>query len=204
MGNIDWQHVESITIIEAACLLVGIDPSVLRTEPRNINERNATLHLASLRGSTPWEHDLIRAVKTRVLHAARVCVRSFGGEPYGFREVDPATVSVADVLESGGTTITPTALVSWCGKHNAPIPTALAKIGASQDTIGTYPEQLRAAIEAFEAVHSDAVALRGRSPKTALLEWLEQHKPKLSANARERIATVANWQPTGGAPKTPA
>jgi hypothetical protein len=45
--------------------------------------------------------------------------------------------------------------------------------------------------------------LRGRSPKAALLAWLETNKPDLSANARERIATVANWQPTGGAPKTP-
>jgi hypothetical protein len=67
-----------------------------------------------------------------------------------------------------------------------------------------YLEELRAAIEAFEAVHGDSSATKGRTPKQALLLWLEENKKgQLSENARERIATVANWQPSGGAPKTP-
>ena len=66
-----------------------------------------------------------------------------------------------------------------------------------------YPDELRAAIEAFEAVHADLARLRGRSPKTVVAEWLETHKPELSASARDRIAVVANWQREGGAPKTP-
>jgi len=64
-----------------------------------------------------------------------------------------------------------------------------------------YPQELAAAIEAFEAVHTADLA--GRSAKSVLLGWLNANRPQLSANARERIATVANWQPTGGAPKTP-
>jgi len=66
-----------------------------------------------------------------------------------------------------------------------------------------YPDELRAAIEAFEAVRADHTLLCGRSPKTVLAEWLEKHKPELSASARDRIATVANWQREGGAPRTP-
>ena len=65
------------------------------------------------------------------------------------------------------------------------------------------PEELRAALEAFNAVSGDIAAATGKSPKTLLLAWLQTNKPGLSANARDRVATVANWQPTGGAPKTP-
>jgi hypothetical protein len=67
----------------------------------------------------------------------------------------------------------------------------------------TYTEELRAAIEAFDAVSADPALTAKSSPKAALFAWLEANKPELSANARERIATVANWQPAGGAPKTP-
>lgn len=66
-----------------------------------------------------------------------------------------------------------------------------------------YPPELSIAIEAFTAVSLDPKALVGRSPRQALLRWLEENKPEIGRNARERIATVANWQPEGGAPQTP-
>lgn len=66
-----------------------------------------------------------------------------------------------------------------------------------------YPAELRAAIEAFNAVRHDAQAIAGKTPKAAISAWLETNKLELSGSARERIATVANWQPGGGAPKTP-
>lgn len=66
-----------------------------------------------------------------------------------------------------------------------------------------YPDELRAAIEAFEAVSSNPSATAKRTPKAALAGWLKMNKPELSANAQKRIATVANWLPAGGAPKTP-
>jgi hypothetical protein len=78
-----------------------------------------------------------------------------------------------------------------------------AEYNAAHPEHASYPDELRAAIEAFEVVHADPTRLRGRSPKTVLAEWLETHKPELSVSARERIATVANWQREGGAPKTP-
>jgi hypothetical protein len=67
-----------------------------------------------------------------------------------------------------------------------------------------YPQELSAAIEAFNAVRENSASTAKRSPKAALLAWLVVNKPDLSKNARERIATVANWQPSGGAPKSSA
>jgi hypothetical protein len=70
-------------------------------------------------------------------------------------------------------------------------------------SMSAYPEELRAAIEAFEAVHGDEAATRSKTPKAALKEWLETNRPDIGDNARARISTVANWKPSGGAPKTP-
>jgi len=64
-----------------------------------------------------------------------------------------------------------------------------------------YPEELRAAVEAFQAV--SRTFKPGRSPKTALTEWLAKHKPELGSHAINRVATLVNWQKQGGAPKTP-
>jgi hypothetical protein len=89
-------------------------------------------------------------------------------------------------------------------ERGAPIPSQLVKIKQQPRPPTDYPNELRAAIEAFEAVHGDPNAAAKRSPKAALTAWLKANRPELSSNARERIATVANWQPTGGAPKTPS
>ena len=76
----------------------------------------------------------------------------------------------------------------------------------------SYSPKLAAAVKAWEAVRSDPALTRGRSPKRALIRWLNQHADKLGlagedgapiAKAVEDVATVANWNTLGGAPKTP-
>lgn len=84
----------------------------------------------------------------------------------------------------------------------------LARFAASPkvnevESLASYPPELRAAIEAYRAIRNDPSALAGRSPREALERWLEENKPEIGFNARKRIATVANWSPQGGAPKTP-
>lgn len=74
---------------------------------------------------------------------------------------------------------------------------------SSVDATDNYPPELRAAIEGFHAVYGDPSAISGRTPKQALLKWLERNT-ELSKDARDRVATVANWLPKGGAPKTPS
>lgn len=69
-------------------------------------------------------------------------------------------------------------------------------------SLDRYPFELRIAIEAFEAVSTDASVTS--APKKAIRKWLDANKPDLTNEAKERIAVVANWKPTGGAPKTPA
>lgn len=70
-----------------------------------------------------------------------------------------------------------------------------------------YALKLAAAVRAWEAV-TDA---GNRSPKTALRKWLNERAALLgltlkdgkpNSKAVEEAATVANWKPEGGAPKT--
>ena len=61
-----------------------------------------------------------------------------------------------------------------------------------------YPIELDMALQAWQAV----TATEGKGkPKARLRAWLDGNT-KLSNEAKERIATVANWDKTGGATRT--
>ncbi len=65
----------------------------------------------------------------------------------------------------------------------------------------TYAEELAIAFEAHAAVSQ--AWHKSRSVKQQLMAWLKQNHPKLSQEAKERIAKICNWQKEGGAPLTP-
>jgi len=71
-----------------------------------------------------------------------------------------------------------------------------------------YAPKLAAAVRAWQSV-TDA---GGKHPKQALAKWLREHaaefgmtddEGKLNETGIEEAAKLANWQPGGGAPKTP-
>ncbi len=75
-----------------------------------------------------------------------------------------------------------------------------------------YAPKLAAAVQAWRATENES-AISGKSPKQALMKWLRVHAAdfgladedgKPNETGIEEAAKVANWQPTGGAPKTPA
>ena len=71
-----------------------------------------------------------------------------------------------------------------------------------------YAPKLAAAVRAWQAVTDPGKV----SPKKALTKWLREHaaefglsddEGKPNETGIEEVAKVANWQPGGGAPKTP-
>lgn len=71
-----------------------------------------------------------------------------------------------------------------------------------------YAPKLAAAVSAWMAVEDPG----GKHPKQALEKWLREHAAKfgltnedgtLNETGIAEVAKVANWQPSGGAPKTP-
>ena len=67
--------------------------------------------------------------------------------------------------------------------------------------ISNYPAELAAAIQAWRAVFKTTG--KGK-PKARIKAWLDAHETfkSLSSEAKERIATVANWNKHGGATRT--
>ena len=74
-----------------------------------------------------------------------------------------------------------------------------------------YAPKLAAAVRAWEAT-ADPSLVAGKSPKQLLVKWLREHAAeygltdedgKPNETGIEEVAKVANWRPTGGAPKTP-
>jgi len=71
-----------------------------------------------------------------------------------------------------------------------------------------YAPKLAAAVRAWQAVTDPA----GKHPKQALAKWLREHAAEFALTDDEgkpnetgidEAAKVANWQPSGGAPKSP-
>jgi hypothetical protein len=183
-------------IVTAAALLVGIDLQ----DSTDMDDWHALLRVAIGRGASRWERDLTRAIKTRTLLATRVAVKDLDSRKP--MQIDPRAVTEADLLDPSACEVSESALLAWCNETGAPIPPLLVH-PYDDDAVAGYPPKLRAAIEAFEAVSRDPAATATKSAKNALLAWLAEYKPELSINARDAVATVANWQPQGGAPKTP-
>ena len=74
-----------------------------------------------------------------------------------------------------------------------------------------YAPKLAAAVKAWLAFSGES-PIKGKSVKSALMKWLREHSPEFGLSGDdgkpnktgiEETAKVANWQPTGGAPKTP-
>jgi len=187
-----WEIVDPLSIQEAARLLAGLNP------------RPSTNRIDSNRGmaakAEAYEVALIRAVQGGRLHSAVPLAWQANGYDQWPVACDPAS----DELCSE-TKIPVVDLVQWAHSCGLPHHWHVNSSGLRQGTsdLSRYPDELRAAIEAFDAVRDTPKATAGKSAKQALAAWLEANKPELSANARDRIATVANWQQVGGAPKTP-
>ena len=185
-----------MNLVEAAALLSGIDLSAAINE----RERESLERIASRRGADAWVQELVRAIRAHTLEAGQLAIRNLTTRRS--TKIDPRTVSNADLLEPSDCYISNDALVKWCMECGAPVPAQLVKIEQQPRPSADYPEELRVAIEAFHAVYADTSAISGRTPKQALLKWLE-HNSKLGKDARDRVAMVANWNRKGGAPKTP-
>jgi hypothetical protein len=184
-----WRYADVISLRDAACVLTDTDPH--KFQRNRVLPSNAETMLDVLR----------QAAVMRRLPVFAAWVYDDGG----FNELMPAA---ADALTphtflADSTTVKIADLAQWCDAKRIPHLWLDPATRQTEPTATGYPDELRAAIEAFNAVHGDPSATAKRSPKAALTAWLEANRPGLSANARERIATVANWQPTGGAPATP-
>lgn len=208
--SLEWLlRSQKLTILQAALLIADLNPLICefsnedRPENSNIYEGGDRVPLAKVA--------LFRAVYQEIVRVGEEGkLRVEWDEDFlDFIDADSSYVLVEDLKE----------WLLLCGLRPAFFfpeddsrDTKDKKYYAFQDpTHPRYVPKLAAAVAAWEAVNE---AKGGKTVKATLAEWLRQNADqydlhnkktgKLKEDVIEQISSVANWEPTGGAPKTPA
>ena len=192
-----WKFLDELNVFQISLLLAGHDPAPLERIPYS-----------------EWSDEIVDAVAP-YLTSLKSAVRTgrldtlFQPWTYDSEDID-WTRTLVDVWT----------LRVWLGKKGMPAnffdlpPLDFGSPLALDDPSSQfYSQKLAAAVAAWTAVTSDPARRRGKSPKRAVAEWLTENAAKLgllnpdgtvNKQGIEEIAKVANWQPNGGAPKTPS
>jgi hypothetical protein len=192
MDSLDyWRLCDEVSVVQAALLIVGEDPSESQDDIDNWEARNRP------KGYDAAKTALANAIKAKRLQANIV-------EYDDVSEISPhrTTIAVSD-------------LKAWLKSRGLetgfffPEPTGPDYLSADGSH---YSPKLAAAIEAWRAVSTNEELRRGKTVKQAVVVWLRQHAnefglTKDDGNPNEQgiedVAKIANWDTKGGAPKTP-
>lgn len=203
MESLDyWRLCDELTIVQAAILIAGADPSSItdnierwdvEKRPAGYEAAKAALSNALLRGKI--DGNLVPKLEY-----------DFNGNECG--EL-PGTVDIHSSF------VKVEALRQWLAdrgfKRGFFFPEGADRPDYLNPGSPRYAPKLAAAVHAWEQA-SNSSLLKGKTPKKALSKWLREHAAEYGLTGEdglpnetgiEEIAKVANWQPTGGAPKTP-
>jgi hypothetical protein len=183
-----WRICDELTVAQAILLILGEDPTGRGEESDG-----------GRAGFQPLKLALVNAIRKKRLPA----------------EIPDSTVDVAFQLDQA--TVAVDDLRRWLTSRGLKPQFFFPEAKSGPDYLSkdhfNYSPKLAAAICAWMAVSGDPELRRGKSVKQALDVWLRQHAnefglTKEDGNPNEQgiqeIAKIANWDPKGGAPKTPA
>lgn len=196
-----WRLCDELTIYQAALLIAGVDPATYEHVEKLVAPDRP-------KGFDAAKHAITNAVRREDIESEVIALTDYDsfGQPNGIipGSVDPA-VSRVNVE----------ALRAWLRRRGLKSGFFFPEGSDAPDYLDKshprYAPKLAAAVQAWQATGSDA-AVSGRSPKKALEKWLREHAAELGMSDEdgkfnelgiEEVAKVANWQPGGGAPKTP-
>jgi hypothetical protein len=203
MEDLDyWRLCDELSIVQAALLIAGRAPSS---------------DAAYIEG---WEAEKrplgYEAAKTAISNALRR--GAISGKVIPIYEYDingNECGEVVDSIDFAKSRIEVESLRTWLAGRGLKTGFFFPEPRAPQDYLDPshprYAPKLAAAVLAWQATGNEAT-ISGKSPKQALMKWLREHAAefgmtdddgKPNDTGIEEAAKVANWQPTGGAPKTP-
>ena len=199
-----WRLCDKFSIVQAALLAIDVEPSVegKNVETKPIEERPP--------GYEAMKYALVQALQAKqisgnlVRDPARVKTDAHG-----------MNVSlIASAVHLHQSSVEVASLGSWLDKHGIENRFFSLERTATRAYLDPdsprYAPKLDAAVRAWEAMDNPHL-LSGKTPKTALMNWIRQHATELglvgengrpNQTAIEEVAKVANWNPKGGAPKT--
>ena len=203
MESLDyWRLCDHLSVVQAALLVVGHDPS---------SEANYVEGWAPERRPTGYE-----AAKTAITNA----LKRGAIEGNLVKDADFDMNGNFDGWKEGTIVLSESqvevhSLKTWLSERGFTTGFFFPDGAAAPDYLDPYhpryAPKLAAAILAWRFAEGESLA--GRSPKQALVKWLREHAAdfglsdedgKPNETGIEETAKVANWQPGGGAPKTPS
>lgn len=199
-----WRLNEELTIDQATYLMMGMVPY----EPKHLEAAGVLLTEQSQVDFSMQFDAISSALKSALLS------KQIEGRIVPFRsngEIGPALKAEGVSLDS---VINLASLKAWCAAKGI----RPAFLFSTSEEIADYLDpshprfapKLAAAVRAWQAVGD---VKSSSSPKKSLEKWVRENAASLrltdedgivSQNAVEEISKVANWQPQGGAPKTPS
>lgn len=194
-----WRLCEELTIVQAALLIVGRDPGgdFGYVEAWDMHKRPPGYEAA--------KHAIMGALRRKTV-AGRLTPKfdtDINGNP---------TSPVEDSVDVDASRVEVQALKSWMKSRGVKSGFFFPDGTAAPDYLDPghprYAPKLAAAVSAWLAVDDP----KGKTPKSGLMKWLRENSATFGLSDEEgkpnelgieECAKVANWQPGGGAPKTP-
>jgi hypothetical protein len=195
----DWRLCDELSIVQASLLFVDCDPSDASGYAEN------------------WEpHQRppgYEAAKTAITNALRRGAIEGRRIPlYEYDKNGNQCGAIEDSINLAESRVDVASMRGWLKSRGIRtgffFPTATDAPDYLDRNNTRYAPKLAAAVLAWQSVTDTA----GKHPKQALMKWLREHalefgmtndEGRPNETAIEEVAKVANWQPGGGAPKTP-
>ena len=196
MDDIDfWKLCDELTVVQAALLVVGRDPSPLEIDVDRKTSANQP------RGYNATKNAILSAIKHELLE--------------GELRFDSRDINEGSYVCPSSSTVIVEDLKLWLRrkgfeKHFFFFPEGLDGEFLDEDH-PRYSPKLAAAVRAWEALEDDSF-LKATTPKKAAQKWLRLYAVDFDLcdsdgipveSAIEEISKVVNWNPRGGAPSTP-
>ena len=191
-----WRLCDELSVVEAALLLQDEDPSgdYCYVEDLKPNERPAGYEAA--------KNAILRALAKGLIKGRLVPVEECNEAIAEFYRFEPDLPNSMVNVES---------LRNWLSSRGISTGFFFPKQKTAEYLDPSHP---RYAPKLAAAVHAwlETAEIKGGTPKQALQKWLRNHAGqydlsdedgKLNEQGIEEVAKVANWQRSGGAPKTP-
>ena len=196
-----WKLCDEFDVHQASLLIVGVDPSSeIGSNCGNWKayERPAGYEAAKHGVSSGLRQGIISGQNTPCFEGV------WNGEPVG--EIPNSTNPMQSMVDRKS-------LVEWLKQRGIKSGFFFPNIDSNTpDFLDSnnprYAPKLAAAVQAWQSV----VDPNGKTPKQALVKWLREHAARFgltnddgipNETGIEEVAKVANWQPGGGAAKTP-
>jgi hypothetical protein len=193
-----WRLAEELSISQIALLILGCDPEEHRDNSGSVPKGYSAL-LSSLCAAVRRES--VEAIPVYYQRQA-----TSYGDNSDYSEDDPTNMNVHDTM------IDIESLIVWLKSRGHTSGFFFGGEGSVEPYLDPqnvrYPPKLAAAVKAWIASGNETTT---QTPKQQITKWVRENAVDygltnedgtLIESAIEDIATVANWSPKGGAPKT--